>query len=69
MSPGGGHHVWILAHLLGLITTFLHAGLGHLPQNKLASKECYCGQWETSTGPCSGPLLPVLHEHVWQHMD
>ena len=26
-------------------------------------------QWETLFGLSSGPLITVLHEHTWQHMD
>ena len=42
-----------------------------LQQNNLVSTEWHCGQWEIlkSKGLSSGPLLIVLHEHMWQHMD
>ena len=33
------------------------------------STEWHCGQWEIFFGLPSGPLLTVLNEHMWQHMD
>ena len=61
--------LWILAHLPDLVTTFLLAEVAHLQQNNLVSTEWHCGQWEIFFGLSSGPLLTVLHEHMWQQMD
>ena len=43
--------------------------VAHLQQNNLVSTEWHCGQWEIFFGLSSGPLLTVLPEHMWQHMD
>ena len=51
------------------VTTLLLAEVAHLQQNHLVSTEWHCGQWEIFLGLSSGPLLTVLHEHMWQYMD
>ena len=61
--------LWILAHLPDLVATFLLAEVAHLQQNNLVSTEWHCGQWEIFFGLSLGPLLTVLHDHMWQHMD
>ena len=61
--------LWIPAHLPDLVTTFLLAEVAHLQQNNLVSTEWHCGQWEIFFGLSSGPLLTVMPEHMWQHMD
>ena len=35
----------------------------------LVSTEWHCDQWEIFFGLPSGPLLTVLNEHMWQHLD
>ena len=60
-------NVTIYHHLI--VTTFLFAEVAHLQQNNLVSTEWHCGQWEIFFGLSSGPLLTVLPEHMWQHMD
>ena len=47
----------------------LLAEVAHLQQNNLVSTEWHCDQWEIFFGLPSGPLLTVLNEHTWQHMD